>query len=43
MKTTTETASEEMSTVPTPVVYNKTVQAFMPKSIVPDPKWFNGN
>ena len=26
-----------------PVVYNKTVQTVMPKSIVLDPEWFDGN
>ena len=28
-----------MSTAPVPAVYNRTEQAVMPKSIVPDPRW----
>jgi len=28
---------------PAPVVYNGTEQAVMPKSMVPDPGWFNGD
>ena len=35
---TIEPASEEMSTVPTPAVYNKTVQAVMLKSKSSGPK-----
>ena len=30
---------KEMSTAPVPAVYNRTEQAVMPKSIVPDPRW----
>jgi len=35
-RTTEPTLSEEMSTAPIPVVYNKAVQTVMPKSMVPD-------
>ena len=32
-----------MLTASTPEVYNKTVQAIMPKSIIPDLEWFDSN
>ena len=32
-----------MSTAPVPAVYNKTVQAVMPKSIVLDLEWFDSD
>ena len=35
-RTTEPTLSEEMSTAPMPVVYNKAAQTVMPKSMVPD-------
>jgi len=35
--------TEEILIVPIPVVYNENVQASMPKSMVPDPEWFNGD
>jgi len=33
--------TEEMLTAPAPAVYNKNTQTSMPKSMVPDPGWFN--
>jgi len=35
--------SKEMSTAPVPAVYNETVQAVMPKSIVLDLEWFDSD
>jgi len=32
-----------MSTAPAPAVYNKNAQASMQKSMIPDPRWFNGD
>jgi len=32
-----------MSVALVPAITNNNEQAVMPKSIVPDPKWFNGN
>jgi len=32
-----------MSEVPAPVTVNNNAQATMPKSIVLDPEWFNGD
>ena len=34
---------EEMSTALAPAVYNENAQASMPKSMVPDPGWFDRN
>ena len=35
--------TEEMLTVPAPAVYNKNIQTMIPKSMVPDPEWFDRN
>jgi len=40
---TTELVLEELLTALTPVVYNKTAQTVMLKSIVLDLRWFDGN
>ena len=32
---------EEMLTVLAPAMYNKNVQTIIPKSMVPDPRWFD--
>ena len=38
-----EQSDEEMSVAPVLVMMNNNIQAVMPKSIVPDPGWFNRN
>jgi len=39
-----QTTTKEMSTVPAPAVtVNENRQAGMPKNIVPDPRWFDGD
>ena len=35
--------TKEILTVPIPVVYNENVQVSMPRSIVSDPEWFDGD
>ena len=35
--------TEEMLTAPVPAVYNENTQTSMPKSMVPDPGWFDGD
>jgi len=41
---TIELASEKISTtLILVVVYNKITQAVIPKNIVPDPEWFDGD
>ena len=41
---TTEPASpEEILTAPTQVVYNETVQIVIPKNMVSNPRWFDGD
>jgi len=32
-----------MSAVPAPAISNENVQAGMPKNMVPDPRWFDGD
>jgi len=39
----TEQSDEAISVAPVPVTMNTNKQAFMPKNMVPDPGWFNGN
>ena len=34
--------TKEMLTVPVLAIYNENVQIIIPKSIVPDPGWFDG-
>jgi len=40
-----QTTTEEMSVAPAPVAVatSKNVQAGLPKNLVPDPGWFNGD
>ena len=40
-----QTTTEEMSVAPAPaaVVNSENVQAGLPKNMVPDPGWFDGN
>ena len=39
-----QTTTEEMSTAPAPAVaMNENIQAGMPKNMVPDPEWFDGD
>ena len=40
---TTEQLDKAMSVIPVPVTTNTNKQAVIPKNIVPDPGWFNGN
>jgi len=40
---TEPTLSEEMSIAPILAVHDKTAQIVMPKSMVPDPGWFDSN
>jgi len=35
--------TEEMPTAPAPAGYNKNVSTMVPKSMVPDPGWFDGD
>jgi len=42
-KTTEPTLSEEILTAPTLAVYNKIAQAVIPKNMVPDLEWFDGD
>jgi len=35
--------TEEISAAPVPAVYNENVQTTTPKSMVPDPGWFDGD
>ena len=35
--------TEEMSTAPAPAGYNENISTAMPKSMVPNPGWFDGN
>jgi len=32
-----------MTTAPVPAMYNKNVQIMIPKSMVSDPRWFDGD
>jgi len=42
-RTTEPTLSKEILTVSTPTVYNKTVQIVIPKNMVPDLGWLDGD
>jgi len=38
-----EQSDKEMSTILALVMTNNNIQAIMPKSMIPDPEWFNEN
>jgi len=41
LKIMNEQSDEEMSAAPAPAITNDNIQAVIPKSMVPDPVWFN--
>jgi len=40
---TNKQTDKEMSIAPVPATMNDNIQAVMPKSMVPDPGWFDGD